>query len=343
MHYCQDLIQKRVLFSGSYSCIIIEPMGRRSRILSILLVIASLAVLTGVGIAQSGTQEFIGDPGKWVSNEFLDYYHSSNDPLAIFGYPITIEFTDATTNMRVQYFQKARFDLEMTPFGTVVNSAPLGELLYETGRYAEAQVGGDSSVCHTFPNGKEVCYAFWQYYQSNQGESFLGAPISNTEVNEGGYLVQFFEKGLLEWHPEKAPGFRVVVADLGRIYFDEFVGDQRYTRNDPSNLPESILRVPNVQVYVSKAIVPPNSFQELYVVVTDQYKQPIPGALVGVTISLPDGRECFFRLPETDLAGISSLELTVGDLPPRDIVRIEAQVSTGGEPVKGLTWFRIWW
>jgi hypothetical protein len=37
------------------------------------------------------------------------------------------------------------------------------------------------------------------------------------------------------------------------------------------------------------------------------------------------------------------MELTVGDLPPRDIVRIEAEVSNGGEPVKGKTWFRIWW
>ena len=318
-------------------------MGGRTRLLTFLLVIASLAVLAGASYAQSGNQEFIGDPGKWVSNEFLDYYHSSNDPLAIFGYPITIEYTDPTTNLRMQYFQKARLDLEFTPFGTEVDSAPLGEWTYEAGKYSEAMVGGDPTVCKTFPNGKEVCYAFWQFYQSNNGVKFLGNPISNTEINEGGYLIQFFEKGLLEWHPEKAAGFRVVVADLGRIYFDEFVHDNSVTGTQLDNIPSSIERLPHVRVYVSKAIVSPNSFQELYVVVTDQYQQPIAGALVGVTISLPDGRDCFFRLPETTSSGISSMELTVGDLPPRDIVRIEAEVSTGGEPVNGKTWFRIWW
>lgn len=317
-------------------------MSGLRRLFFLMIVLVCFPVMTGTSHAQSVNQEYIGDPAFLVSGEFLAYYNSAEDPLEIFGYPITVEFTDPITNTRVQYFQKARFDLELTQNGTVVTSAPLGELLYESGKYAQADLNADNAVCHTFTNSNKVCFAFWQFYQTQNGEEFLGLPVSNTEINEAGYLVQYFENAVLEWHPEKAPGYRVVVADFGKIYFDEFVGDPRYTKSDPSAI-IGLVRTPQVNVFVERAIVAPNSQQELFVVVYDQYQQPMPGALVTITITLPNGNQNFFRLPETNQYGISTLELMVGDLAPKDVVYIEAQVTNGGDAVKASTWFRVWW
>jgi len=318
-------------------------MGGTRRLWIVSIITIFLVSFTSSSFAQNMETEFIGDPGKWVSGPFLSLYHSVKNPEIIFGNPLTNEFTDPITGQRVQYFEKARFDLVENNINTTAISAPLGELLYVETEYKEAGIGNDPSVCHRFVNGMESCYGFWQFYLSNAGEKFLGQPLSNTLINPDGFLVQFFENGLLEWHPERQSGSRVMVADLGKLYFNEFVGDPKYTHTNPDTLPADIQLKPEVNVYVSSAIVPANSSQKIYVVVYDQYHQPIPGSMVGVKVILPDGSESLYRLPETNQAGISILELTIGDLNPREIIEVEAQVNSGNMITNGSAWFRIWW
>jgi len=38
-------------------------------------------------------------------------------------------------------------------------------------------------------------------------------------------IVQYFEKARMEWQPWKVEGQRVVISDLGRIYFDKLGED----------------------------------------------------------------------------------------------------------------------
>jgi hypothetical protein len=78
-------------------------------------------------------------------------------------------------------------------------------------------------------------------------------------------------------------------------------------------------------------------------VVYDQYHQPISGSMVGVNIALPDGSESFYRLPETNSAGISILDLSIGALKPQEMIKIEASASFGNVLKTGTAWFRIWW
>ncbi len=320
-----------------------KTMGGLRRFSFLILVAIILVTIPTSSHAQSSDSEFIGDPGKWVSGPFLTYYHQSKNPEKIFGNPISIEFSDPITNNRVQYFEKARLELNPENQADIVNSAPLGELIFEAGEFKEAGIGNDPSVCHRFGNGKEICYAFREFYQTQNGALFLGQPISNTLINKAGFLVQFFENALLEWHPEKESGERVVVADLGSQYYSEIVGDPQFLQTDPDTLPIDVNRIPVVKVFVSSAIIPANSTQRIFVVVYDQYHQPISGSMVGVNIALPDGSESFYRLPETNSAGISILDLSIGALNPQEMIKIEASASFENIIKTGTAWFRIWW
>lgn len=313
------------------------------RFFSIIIIFLFIAGMAFSAQAQNQPQQFIGNPGHWVSGPFLQYYLSSENPELLFGNPISIEFSDATTNQRVQYFEKARFDLIDGNAGTGVVSAPVGEFLYEPDKNREAGITYDPAVCKRFGNSFSVCYAFWQFYRANNGLLHLGLPLANAEINAAGFLMQYFQNGVLEWHPEKEAGQRVVRGDLGRRYFDQFVDEPAYLHPDLNALPTGILRSPQVSVFVAKAIVTANSSQTVHVVVKDQYQQPISGAVVGVTATMPDGRDFFFRLPESNSSGLSTFELLIGDFSPRDVVLISALVTTPDGSATGESWFRIWW
>jgi hypothetical protein len=77
--------------------------------------------------------------------------------------------------------------------------------------------------------------------------------------------------------------------------------------------------------------------------VQNQYYQPIQGAQVGVTETLPDGSTQFYRLTETNEIGLSQLSLNVPNLEKKAVVRLKADVTINGEEAAGNGWFRIWW
>ncbi len=320
-------------------------MGIIRRIFFILLSLTLLPVLAGTtsrGYAQTTTEWFCEETGFMVRDEFLEYYRSTDNELELFGYPITGQMLD-TMGHRVQYFQKARLDFDETT--GLVHPAPLGTYLYTTGEYEVHDMVLDSSLCRVFPNGYSVCYAFLQFYNTKNGAKYLGLPISDTEINAAGYLTQFFENGVLEWHPERGPGQRVVIADMGRIYYERYVGDIYNLRPEDQGdaIPSYVQLIPKVDVFTSKAIVSANSTEEIFVIVKDQYQRPLPNATVSIVITLPDGNEEKFLPTYTDKDGIAKLTISIGNFEPRDVVNITATAAIGRETTNAKTWFRVWW
>jgi hypothetical protein len=55
---------------------------------------------------------------------------------------------------------------------------------------------------------------FWQYWRDNGGLMIFGLPLTN-ELEEDGRTVQYFERCVMEWHPENPAGFRVLLRLLG--------------------------------------------------------------------------------------------------------------------------------
>lgn len=307
----------------------------------VLLIAGVFLGITRGSNAQSSDSVYISETGHWIWGEFLRTYNSVSDPLLFFGYPITDDFADPITNQRVQYFQRARFDLVDTPEGPQIQIAPLGQLLHESGAPL-ADIPADGPTCRMFDSGYSVCFAFLQFYDSNNGEKRFGNPISAVEVIDGRY-VQYFDNARMEWWPEHASGQRVVLTDLGRIYFDKVVANPELLKSSPpANIAGNLLK-PQARVFALKSLIGVNEQQTIYVVAQDQYLRPIENAEVGVTLYFPDGTKEFYRLPESNEYGISQFSFTTTSLPLQSVVNVEAEINIRGEFAIGKSWFRLWW
>ena len=310
----------------------------------ILLGALMLAVLSaGPAAAQSSAGElYIPETGHWIRGEYLNTYQSAGDPLLLFGYPITDEIIDPIDGQHTQYFEKVRFDLTSTSSGTMVEIAPLGQLLYTPGN-EQVSLAPTNQACRTFSdNGKTVCYAFLDFYNQHNGELFFGNPISDVEYVEGRY-VQYFEKCRMEWRPELSSGNRVALTDLGRLYFNSRLGDRAIlSPNNESSTPGELVAL-QTHAFVASSLLPANSHQELFITVQDQNLNPISAAMVNVKIIQPNGDVEVYRPQMTNASGISSLKFKVSDLPINEVVQVEIQVEYKGFQANAATWFRIWW
>ncbi|MEI7768952.1 MAG: hypothetical protein WCI67_03135 [Chloroflexales bacterium] len=161
-------------------------------------------------------------------------YWEANGGLARFGYPLTEEFPAASAEdgktYTVQYFERARFEdhpeLQGTPYDVLLGL--LGRWV-TTGRAGEAPfLRADPAALAGGPyvpeTGHRIAPEFVGYWQANGGLPIYGYPISEpfTEVNAADgrpYLVQYFERNRLEYHPAAngAPG-TVMLGLLGSEY-----------------------------------------------------------------------------------------------------------------------------
>jgi hypothetical protein len=307
-----------------------------------LCILAGIAAgLSKVVTAQSSDSVYVSETGHWIWGDFLRTYNSVKDPLLFFGYPITDDFTDPVTNVRVQYFQRARFDLVDTSQGPQIQIAPLGQYLHEAGAQV-ADIPKDGPTCRSFKSGFSVCYAFLQFYDAYDGNLRFGSPISDVEVIDGRY-VQYFDAARMEWWPDRPAGQRVVLTDIGRIYFDKVVANPELLKSSPPANIAGRLMKPIVRVFTLKSLIGVGEQQTVYIIAQDQYLRPIENAQVGVTLYFPDGSKEFYRSSETNEFGISQLSFSTGFLPVRSVVHIEAEISARGEFATGETWFRLWW
>jgi len=312
------------------------------RILTVILLLSVVVFgLSRAATAQSSDSIYVAETGHWIWGDFLAMYNSSADPLLLFGYPITDDFTDPISDNRVQYFQKVRFDLVDTQQGQLVAIAPLGRLLYVPGAPL-ADIAQEGPTCRGFESGFSVCYAFLQFYDANNGGIFFGAPISGVEVIDGRY-IQYFENVRMEWWPDRPSGQRVILTDLGRLYFDKYVNNPDLLKADPPANSAGDLIEPITRVFVLHSLIGAGESQTVYVIAQDQFLRPLDGAQVGVTLSFPDKTSEFYRLNETNEFGISQFTFNVANLPTRSIVNVEAEITLRGETSTGTSWFRLWW
>jgi len=271
----------------------------------------------------------------------LRTYNSVSDPLLYFGYPITDDFIDPLTNQRVQYFQRARLDLVDTPEGPMVQIAPLGKLLHEEGAEL-ADIPREGPTCRNFNSGFSVCYAFLQFYDAYDGATWFGQPISEVEVVDGHYM-QYFDNIRMEWWPDKPSGERVVISDLGRIYFDKEVRNPELLKSNQASSIAGTLINPVVNVFALNSLIGAGEPQTIFVIVQSQNLMPVANAQVGVTLYYPDGSKQFYRLAETNEFGISQFSFQVDQLEIKTTVNAIAEINVRGESATGRTWFRIWW
>src|SRR5271157_1653429 len=321
----------------------LSHMFRIKRATCFVFLFILLAGLAGPVRAQSSDQLYVPETGHWIRGEFLKFYQSVDNSLLLFGYPITDEFFDSTDQITTQYFQRARFDLVDGPTGETVQLAPLGVYSQETGA-PSAPFSTNSPACREFDaTGKSVCYAFLQFYDEYNGAQYFGNPISDAEIMDD-RIVQYFERARMEWRPELPAGQRVVLTDLGLLYFNSHVGDENILGPVQSPIPQALPLVTlQAHAFVTQALIPADGTQVLYIITQDQNFAPVPGVLTKVTVTLPNGQDVVYHPAITDANGITQLSFSLKGIPVKDIVQVQVDADYMSFQAQASTWFRIWW
>lgn len=183
--------------------------GRR---VLVLLVLASLLAVVPTSTTAQAQQDLLFFPqtGHFLGGAFRVFWEQRGG-VGVFGYPVTDEYYRAGDSRIVQYFQRARFEL------VELQGPQPGILLANVGvDYVRARgyyfppvpnPGRDTASRRFFPEtGHTLQGQFKNYWDRNQGATYLGAPISE-EVGESfpngqNKRVQYFERGRLELEPD---------------------------------------------------------------------------------------------------------------------------------------------
>lgn len=294
-----------------------------------------------IAVAQSG-ERYFPETGHIVTGEFLEFYERADDPLLLYGYPITDAFVDPVYGRLMQYFQKARFELYPDePEELRVKLSPLGRYVHQTGLpqvLPASQLG-----CQTFTETEasfQVCYAFLDFFNAHGGVSQFGYPISGMEIQDG-RVVQTFQKARFEWHSLLPSGKRVQLAELGRIYFDQQALDQKYLRQK-DNLPQTILKL-NVRAYPERPVTGFQGKQNIFVLVQDQNQLPVSGAAVELIVRMPDANGPDIRLQSTtDERGVARFGFYFKTSQP-ELIPMAVTASLDQLQAKTTSSFRTWW
>lgn len=319
--------------------------------LTLLILLAFSAAITVYRDSSAQIESrYFPETGKTVRGEFLKKYESVPNPILVFGYPITDDYSapegSPASGLRIQYFQRARFDFNPDPTAEEkVIVAPLGRLLYESEDLSKSEEISPpfSPACRYFKEtGLRTCYSFLDFYEANGDLDQFGLPISPI-IKINGRLVQYFEYARFEWHPELPVGQRVLLTNIGKMYYDRFERYHRPSSTPPNNLPSKPITQLKVRAFVRSAVVSQDESQSIYVVVLDEEQKPVQGAQVSLTLVPSSGASKLLVLNVTDEKGITSTSISVKDFPIGIVeVKVTVNYSTALQK-QTVTSFRVWY
>jgi acyl-CoA thioesterase FadM len=329
-----------------------EIVSKLARFLGPLFIVFSLLVVNGGPVAAQGgsASNYFADTGHNVTDAFWVYYQSIPNASWVFGSPITEAFSDMQTGRLIQYFQRARFEyFPDNPYGQQVRLSPLGEYVYQRTLSGTKLDFFPTIGCRYYTDTNfYICYDFLEFFDKNGGEAVFGKPKSGFEFYNG-RIVQYFECARFEWYPEFPAGQKVVLAELGRVYFDMVSEDANLLQPvKPADTTTNSGFVSVMALYTKaftwKAVTQLNDQQSVYVVVQDQTLRPVQGATAIVTIFWPvGGNQSFAQAQTTNEYGVVIVPFQVQGQPYGSIVTIQVEVLYQGlPPSKTITSFRIW-
>jgi hypothetical protein len=283
-----------------------------------------------------------------VRTPFVEYFVSTGG-LSQYGFPITDDYVDPATGLLIQYFEKAR--LEWHPGNPDPYKVQLGLLADEMGKrqppipVTKIPAPNDPSCSHFVATGHTLCMQFRDFWNANGGLDRFGYPITEYTI-ENGFLVQYFQRARLEWHPEKPDGQRVQVAALGDIYYRwaKLPDDRRYPPRTAS-VGEPVYTVTAIsgRASVFNPVVVAKGPQTAFVYVTDQLGRPVVNAGVTLVIRYPDGSQSNHTLPPTSASGTSFQSFLVPDTAAGSIVSMDFIIAYGGLFGSTRTSFMVWY
>jgi hypothetical protein len=178
------------------------------------------------------------ETGKSMCGRFANYWNAHGG-LAQQGFPISNEMqeksdTDGNT-YTVQYFERAVFEYhpENTGKPSEVLLSLLGNFLYKQ-KYPSGATGQKPNTTAGSvlfkETGKRLGGRFLTYWNAHGGLAQQGLPISDefqekNDLDGKTYMVQYFERAVFEYHPEKAgTPYEVLLSQLGTFRYKQKYG-----------------------------------------------------------------------------------------------------------------------
>lgn len=204
-----------------------------------------VALATSAALAQHATQTAVIDSSGPAPQQPDDYlyanetshsvshfagFYTSFGGVSSLGYPLTELFVEQNPSdgngYWVQYFEKGIIQYRQdNSQGQNYYLAPIGRWRfsekYLSGSIATKPLPGPESYRFT-ETGYTVVDPFLSFWKNHGGVPRFGYPISESfeEVNDADnkpYIVQYFERAVLEYHPEQKPPYDVQIASLGSM------------------------------------------------------------------------------------------------------------------------------
>ena len=317
-------------------------MDRKTRFI-VLLLSVMLILTTQSAIAQDQGSYYFPEKGHYVIGDFYSFYFSNPNAQLAYGFPITEAFTDSETGLKVQYFEKVRLEYHPENLqGDKVRLTPLGRLLYEHGTYID-DLTSTTPGCHREPHWDySVCFSFYDFYQSNGGESQFGRPVSGLEYLRG-RIVQFFEYAQLVWMPDNLASAQIVVEHLGLKYF--FAHETNYDLLDPVDdgyFYKTKISDINISAFPKSAVVSSGELQEINVIAKDQNDHALEKGIVHVSLRYPDGSQTEIQQLTTDEFGFANVAFIAksSELGPVEVI---IRVIYNELEEVSVTSFRLWY
>ena len=300
-----------------------------------------LTILWSSASAQAQGSEYFPQTGHNVQGDFLKFYEAVSDPTTLYGYPITEELK-SKDGLLVQYFQRARFEFHPElQEGHRVILTDIGRQLYAPA----VQLNTFNPLACRFYSQTNfpVCFSFLDFYDQFGGAGQFGYPISPFEYRDG-VIVQYFERARMEWVPSNPQGERVVLTDLGSLYFDKLNEDPGLkTAVQPLNAgiasPVTSLQV---RSFVWKAVTSPSDRQSIYIIVNDQRGQAVNRAICEGLIHWPNEDAQTLGVL-TDTNGIGIISVSFANKSAGDLIAIDVTCNYNNADGDTTTSFRIWY
>ena len=330
---------------------------RAGRSLLVATIMAAIALTSRLSVARSQpTNEgctYFTETDHYVCDEFLEFFETRGE-LGIFGYPLTEAFDDPTRGMRVQYFQRVR--MEFHPYNPEPYQVQLGLLGDELGYLfppPNPPLGPafNNSLRHYFPEtGHIVSHSFLRYFREHGGLDIFGYPRSEF-MDEDGLVVQYFQRAKMEWHPDEFSGAQIRLTDLGEIYlerigtpgdFDGLDWQERFTDTLVTESPDRVTEL-EIDASVRHVITGQQGEQTVFVYVTDQLGQPVPGVIASMTVRYPSDEVSYMCNAPTDDKGFAKQDFDIEDASPGRNVVIDVTATYGDLTSMTQTFYLPWW
>ena len=173
----------------------------------------------GVPSPAAGTKgvTYVAATHHTIGGPFLSYYNTYG-ALRVFGLPLTEVYPEH--GVSVQFFERA----EMALSSGGIHLTNLGTQLTVGRHFQPVAPVANSGTRQYFPATHHLLTGrFLQFWQTHHGSVIYGMPISEPLVEQNGdgtgraYLVQHFQNGRLEYHPElSGTGYQVIPGQVGR-------------------------------------------------------------------------------------------------------------------------------